>query len=158
MAATLAGAFKHYLERDVHLGVPVYRDGAPVRMIDGKERIAVDPPYVVIQDGIGMVRDKHGDMASPDASPSSKEQVQIDLFQVARVRVSPTSTRTTEDPALLLTLSRALNGVGIQPYAPTLVYGHTVMSSQRWPIADNIARTTWTVEVARSDEPLPTGV
>lgn len=150
MAQTLAGSFKAYLET-LALGVPVYRDGMPVVLKANGESVTAPPPAIVVQDGISVVPDASGDFGDADADTGSRELVQVDLFQLARVQVSPATTRNAENPVLIATLRRALRGRGIAPYAPFLVYGHRITGEQRWAIADNIARYTWTVEVARGD-------
>lgn len=154
MSATIAGAFKAYLET-LGLGVPVYRDGAPVVARGPDGDVLAAPPYVVVQDGVGVTPSLlGGDLGDSDADRSQVELVQVDLFQLAREQVSATRTRTTEDPVLIARIGRALTGTGIRPHAPVLVYAHRVTGGQRWPISDNVARYTWTVEVQRGEVPL----
>lgn len=159
MAATTAGAFKAFLE-SLGLGLPVYRDGLPViRWEDrGGQRVAVhaSPPAIVVQDGISLTDDASGDYGDDDAAVTGVELVQVDLFQLAREQVSPTTTRNTEDPELVRTLRRALRGLGIARYAPVPVYGTKVADGQRWAISDNVARHTFNVTVHLADRPITT--
>ena len=82
--------------------------------------------------------------------------MQVDVFQVARVQVSPQTTRNAEDPELVRTVRRALRGLGIARYAPVPVYGTRVTDGQRWPISDNVARHTFNVSVRLADGPITT--
>ncbi|MNW51938.1 hypothetical protein D3C74_294370 [compost metagenome] len=158
MASTLGAALKHYLETRGY-GIPVFQDGAPVithtRSNGEKYSKTVDPPYIVIQDEISVVPVPMGDFGDEYADTCSRTLIQVDLFQLARQVTSSTRTVVAESRALTRSLRRDLRGTGIQPWAPVVVQGHKVNSSQRWPISDNIARTTFTVEVAHSDLDLP---
>lgn len=159
MAATIAGAFKAHLE-SLGLGVPVYRDGLPVIRWETRDgqRVPVhaDPPAIVVQDGISDTPDLSGDFGDPDADTTSTELVQVDVFQLARVQVSPQTTRNAEDPELVRAVRRALRGLGIARYAPVPVYGTSVNDGQRWAISDNVARHTFNVAVHLADGPIRT--
>jgi hypothetical protein len=143
-AATMGGAWKHYLE-SLGLGVQVYRDGAPTR--DGE--VTVAPPFVVVQEGIGYVGDRHGDQSDPDAHLGTTEDVQVDLYQQARGTAVAGRATVGEDYTLPERVEAALrNGRGLAVHAPWRVYGTTV-SGLRFPIADNLVRHSWTVTVRR---------
>lgn len=144
MAATTGGAFKAYLEAQ-GLGVPVFRDGKPKGSSVSK--------YVVVQEAIAVSEDgsgDFGDMGPEAAAITVVEDVQIDLYDLAR-EVGPAGvvTRSIEDYALPGILERLLRGCGLAPYAPTRVYGHKPYMRQRWPISDNVVRHTWTVRIHR---------
>lgn len=144
MAATLAGAFKAYIEQG-GLGLAVYRDGRPT--------VGVVPwPHVVVQDGIASADLMHGDYDDHDAEQAVLETVQLDLFQQARRIASPTHAPSTEQYPLPRRLARMLRGTGIQPYAPVHIHGTRIVNAMRWPIADNVLRHTWTVNVYGTDQ------
>lgn len=145
MAATLAGLFKAHLE-SLGLGVPWYRDGAPADVT------AQGGTYGVVQDGIGMAPDRHGDHGDPDGHQGETELVQIDLYQPARVPdpARPGATLPGESRDLALRVRRALPLLaGSYGTPPVRVYGVTVQGGQRWPISDNVVRHTWTCATRR---------
>lgn len=145
MAATLAGAFKAYIEQG-GLGLAVYRDGAPTA--------GNGPPWphVVVQDGIAFADLMHGDYGDPDAEAAVMETVQVDLFQHARAIASPTHAPSTENYSLPRRLARLLRGTGVQRHTPVHVHGTRIVNAMRWPIADNVLRHTWTVNVYGTDQ------
>lgn len=149
MSLTLAGAIKAELE-GLGWGLAVFRDGAPRRR-DGT--LATGYPYLTVQEGIALVTERHGDQGDPDADLAVAEQAQLDLWQAARVPDPgrPDRTRSVEDPRLAERIVRRLRSW--RPPAlgtpPTVVYGVTVSVGQRWPVADNVVRTTWTITAHR---------
>lgn len=154
MAATMAGAWKAYLESQ-GLGVPVYRDGAPKPTTDATEP-STSWPYIVVQEGIGFDLQGDGDYGDPNATNSVLELVQIDLYQHVRALGGAAGVTTvTENYALPDRLMHLVRGLGIRPYAPWPVYGVPRVNAQRWPISDNVLRHTWTVGVARQVERRP---
>jgi hypothetical protein len=148
MAATVSGAIKAKLE-GLGLGVPVYRDGAPVA--HGKP---AEPPYVTVQEGIGYAPERHGDFGSTGAHQGEQEQVQVDVWQYARVPAATVGqAANAESYTLPGAIRRALHGAKLGSIGSGAdlrrIYGVSVVSGQRWPISDNIVRHTFTVTVRR---------
>lgn len=144
-AATMGGAVKHYLE-GLGLGVSVYRDGAPK---DRDGNVTAAPPFIVVQEGIGYVADRHGDESDPAAHLGTTEAVQVDVWQYARGVPVAGRAPVLEDYTLPERVEAALrNGRALAPHAPWRVYGTTV-SGVRFPIADNLIRHAYTVTVRR---------
>lgn len=147
MSATMSGAWKAYLE-SLGFGIAVYRDGAPA----GKD--LADPatyPYVVVTEGVGYLAESSGDTDDPDADTLTTERVQIDLYQLAR-SLPDAAGRTTvlERYDLPSNLDGALRySRALAVHAPWNVHGTKVTGGQRWPIADNIVRHTWSIDVRR---------
>jgi len=146
MAATLAGLFKAHLEA-LGLGVSWYRDGAPAGVADS------GVVFGVVQDGISMVPERHGDHGDPLGHQGDIELVQLDLYQPARVAdpVRAGQTLPGESRTLHLAVRRALTLLAGKSYGtpPVRVYGVTVQGGRRWPISDNVVRHTWTVAARR---------
>jgi hypothetical protein len=144
VSGSLAGAVKAHIE-SLGLGLTVFRDGAPASQ---------GSPYVTIQEGIGTAPELHGDFGDSGAHQGEREMIQIDLYQQARKTsgAAPGRTLNVEDYDLPGKLRRALTGtLGGRSYGtPTRrIYGSRVASGQRFPIADNIVRHTFTVEIRR---------
>lgn len=147
--ATMGGAFKGYLE-SLGLGVPVYRDGAPR---DQAGALTTSWPFIVVQEGIAFDSERHGD-DDDQAHLGTVELVQVDLWQRAREQIAGTTrTRVVEQYDLPEQIEAALrNRAGLAPHAPWRVYGVTLFSGQRYPIADNELRHSWTIRVRRDTE------
>lgn len=150
--ASLGGAFKAHMESR-GLGLSWYRDGAPR---DRAGELAAHYPYGVVQTGIGFAPELHGDTAADDAHEGTTELVQIDLYELARSAPNAAGrTAVTEAYMLPSRIERELRRCArdIDQRAPWHVYGVRVQTGQRWPIADNVLRHTWTVAVRRDTDP-----
>ena len=139
MSASTAGAVKAHIE-SLGLRMPVFRDGAGDR---------TDPPYVTVQEGIGYDTEAHGDTGDPDADMGVAELVQVDVYLPARRRTATGLTANAESYTVPDRVHRGLHGATIGPVGGARVYGCLVQSRLRWPIADNVARHTFTVRVKR---------
>lgn len=143
MAATVAGAVKALLE-SIGLGVPVFRDGAPEGTLH---------PLIVVQDGIGLVPEPHGDLSDPNAHQGDTEQIQIDIYQDARLMDPAHAGRTLpgESRDLHLKVRRALPRLARTSFGtpPVRIYGCSVVAGRRWAISDGVVRHTLTANVRR---------
>lgn len=140
MSGTTSGAVKATIE-GLGLGLPVFRDGAP----DSQ-----DPPFVTVQEGIGIDPRQTGDTGDTTADMAVAELVQVDLYLPARVRTGATITRNAESTTAPDRLHRGLHGVTLPTVGGARVYGCFVQSRLRWPTADNVSRHTLTLRVERN--------
>lgn len=148
MAASMGGAWKAYLE-SLGTGVPWFRDGKPVDRDEDR--------WGVVQEGVGYAHELHGDDADPGAHVGVSEVVQLDLWQKARGPVAGGRAPVLEDYALPDVLDAAIRlPQRLQTFAPWRVYGVTGVTRQRWPISNNLLRTTWSVTVRRDSGRIPT--
>lgn len=147
MAATTSGALKAYLE-SLGMGLQWYRDGAPK---------GTKMPYGVITEDIGSTEEAFGDFGDPNADVPVQELVQLDLYELARSGPSAGgATPVAESYTARDTISRRLRGVRLPAIAGRRVYGVKVQTRQRFPITDNVVRTSWTLLVWR-DQIAPGG-
>lgn len=150
MSATLAGAYKAYLE-SLGTSVPWYRDGAP-RNAEGK--LDTTWPYGVVTEGVGYAAEQHGDTDDDDAHNGTSELVQLDLYQLARGMPDSTGRAPVLErydlPSIIDAALRSRHALDV--HAPHHVFGVRVQGGQRWPISDNIVRHTWTVTVRRDTD------
>lgn len=151
MSASVAGAIKARLE-GLGWHMAVYRDGAP-REATGELHRSVSYPFCVVQEGISYSDADHGDQGDPAAHVGVREQIQLDLYQRARALDPATAGQTSnaEDYGRGDAIAAALRG-----WRPTAalaggvrIYGVTIDAGHRWPISDNVVRTTWTLSVHR---------
>lgn len=152
MAATMGGALKATIE-SLGLGLSAYRDGAPV---DQQGEVAVPYPHVVVQEGIGLDTDLHGDTDDPAGHLGTRELVQVTLVQQAR-QVTDGQAVVTESYPLADRLIVALNRCTrtLQQHAPWRVYGCRVQSALRSGPTDNVVRHVITLAISRDTERLP---
>lgn len=143
MSATLAGAYKAFLEAG-HLGVVCYRDGRPAT--------GWSYPYMVVTEGIARTPQQHGDRRDPNRHGGTEELVQVDLVQqVRKPGARAGRLEVAEDRDLPNAVERRLESGWPDSYGTPAVriFGARVVTGNALPIVDNERRTTWTVAVQR---------
>lgn len=140
MAATTSGAVKARVE-SLGLNVPVFRDGP---------REGQACPFVVVTEAVstGLDTNGNGDYGDPDAPIQIVETVTVDLIQNARVKTSASTAANTERYGLAETIAHALHGHPL-PAHPAKVTAVRVTDLDRFPIQNNLVRTSITVLIHR---------
>lgn len=140
MAATTSGAIKAYVET-LGLSLPVFRDGP---------RPGQAPPYAVVTEAqsIGLSLSGNGDYGDPDAPVLVVEVATVDVIQHARVKSGAATARNVERYGLVETLARRLHGCTL-PAHPAPVTAVRVQAIDRFPIADNLVRSSIAVAITR---------
>lgn len=145
MAATTAGAVKAYVE-GLGLGVPVFRGGAPETH---------GYPFATVQEGIAYRDLGFGDLGDFTSEQMTQESVQVDLYERAGSTAGATQGHIAraENYSLADKLHRRLHGARLPLIGTAHPSACRVQTRRRWPITDNVLRTTLTLLV---DRPLQT--
>ena len=137
MSLTTAGAIRLLL--GAVTGIPFYRDGAPPTQL---------PPFGVVQEGIGLVPLRHGDFADTSATVTVTEEAQVDIFENARSG-SPAGLVDAETYLLPDKVMATLYGAHLPPIGQVVPRSCRVMDARRWPVAGNVLRHTYTIQLTR---------
>jgi hypothetical protein len=144
MPATVSAAVKARLESQ-GLSLAVYRGGAPAN---------ASYPHVVVHEGIGTVElaEASGDLGDPATEVTVREELQVDLYQLARtVSTTQGRVRNAEDYTLLDRIATGLRGarLGAIGVVSTGAVVSRIGTRRRWPIKDNVVRATLSIFVDR---------